>query len=163
MKISSTCKLHMAGACISEISRKSSSASTGGKIPPQEGRQLKIYELCRTPRKLWYLQSIFLPLPKKIKTFIDQSWSRNLMFQNFLQIHNPYPISSCGPSFQCHLKLFRRAFLSSRSSPGLTIQPKRSSTRGESLFFPFKSKNMSSETDWRATCGELEACVYSPD
>ena len=34
MKISPKCKLHMAGACISEISRKSSSASTGGKIPP---------------------------------------------------------------------------------------------------------------------------------
>ena len=163
MKISPPCKLHMAGACISEISRKSSSASTGGKIPPQEGSQLKIYELCRTPRKLWYLQSLFLPLPKKIKTFIDQSWSRNLMFQKFLQIHNPYPISSCGPSFQCHLKLFRRAFLSSRSSPGLTIQPKRSLTRGESLFVPFKLKNISSKTDWRATCGELESCVYSPD
>ena len=26
---------------------------------------------------------------------------------------------------------------------------------------PFKSKNMSSETDWRATCGEFESCVYS--
>ena len=140
MKISPTCKLHMAGACISEISRKSSSASTGGKIPPQEGRHLKIYELCRTPRKLWYLQSLFLPLPKKIKTSIDQSWSQNLMYQKFLQIHNPYPISSCGPSFQCHLKLFSRAFLSSRSFPGLTIQPKRSSTRGESLFSPIQIK-----------------------
>ena len=125
---------------ICEISQKSSSASTGGKIPPQEGGQLKIYELCRTPRKLWYLQSLFLPLPKKIKTFIDQYWSRNRMYQKFLQIHNPYPISSCGPSFQCHLKLFRRAFLSSRSSPGLTIQPKRSSTRGESLFSPTQIK-----------------------
>ena len=82
----------------------------------------------------------FLPLQKKIKTFIDQSWSQNLMYQKFLQIHNPYPISSCGPSFQCHLKLFRRAFLSSRSSPGLTIQPKRSSTRGESLFGPIRIK-----------------------
>ena len=85
------------------------------------------------------------------------------MYQKFLQIHNPYPISSCGPSFQCHLKLFRRAFLSSRSFPGLTIQPKRSLTRGESLFSPIQIKNMSSETDWRATCGEFESCVYSPD
>ena len=110
------------------------------KSPQQEGRHLKIYELCRTPRKLWYLQSLFLPLPKKIKTSIDQSWSQNLMYQKFLQIHNPYPISSCGPSFQCHLKLFSRAFLSSRSFPGLTIQPKRSSTRGEILFGPIQIK-----------------------
>ena len=69
MKISPTCKLHMAGACISEISRKSSSASTGGKIPPQEGSQLKIYELCRTPRKLWYLQSLFFAFAKEDHNF----------------------------------------------------------------------------------------------
>ena len=69
MKISLTCQLHMAGACISEISRKSSSASTGGKIPPQEERQLKIYELCRTPRKLWYIQSLFFAFTKEDQNF----------------------------------------------------------------------------------------------
>ena len=132
MKISPKCKLHMAGACISEISRKSSSASTGGKIPPTGRKAAQNIRTLPNTKKTLIPPITFLPLPKKIKTFRDQSWSQNLMYQKFLQIHNPYPISSCGPSFQCHLKLFRRAFLSSRSSPGLTIQPKRSSTRGES-------------------------------
>ena len=163
MKISPTCKLHIAGACISEISRKSCSASTGGKIPPQEGRQLKIYELCRTPRKLWYLQSLFFAFTKEDQNFhrpvLESKSYVSKVSSNSQSLSDLFLWSE----FSVPFKTFQKGISLIKKFPRSYNSTKKILNKRWKLVAPFKSKNMSSETDWRATCGELEACVYSPD